>query len=277
MTKWGLISKYDFIPRFEYLSEFLSSQLSFPNEFQVLDCDPQEFSEKLVEWQSEFAQLRVGPPFGAILAADLDRSNALTLSLKTADCSHQIDNRWWPRSLLEEGLLRAIIRSKLEINIHSKAMIIGTGTSAKAAILPLIKLGFNKFSFTETDTDTGYAFVQNMRQRIFNVEFDFIERRDISLLPGSYSMVVNTTPDMKENVLLDDLSFFNYLKAGGVAIDLSVHKKETKFVSNALLASAQVLPGTMVASEVDAYWAHMCFDLELDLEAYEQGLLERLG
>lgn len=274
MIKWGLVTKFDYIPRYEYLSKYLAEKHNIENEFQVLDCDPSQFLENQTQWEKEFDQLRVGPPFGSILAQNLDQSNALTMTIKTADCLHHVDATWWPRSLLEEAMLRTVVRSGVQLDIHSKAMVIGTGASAKAAIMPLIKLGFNTISFTDSDSDRGYDFVADMRQRIFSANFDFIEQRDIALLPGTYSLVVNTTPDMDDNTLVEDLSYFNYLKSGGVALDLSVKRAETKFVSQAMLVMAQVLPGYQIAADVDSYWAEMCFDIDFDIEDYESGLTE---
>lgn len=276
MIKWGLISKFDSIPRFEFLSRYLLEKHQFENEFIHLQCEMDEFNERLSVWQNEFDQLRVGPPFGSLLAADLDRSNALTMTSRTADCLQKIDSKWWPRSLLEEGVLRSIVRSHLNLDIHTKAMVIGTGASAKAVIMPLIKLGFASIAFTDSNAEEGYEFVRTMRQRIFNVNFDFIEQRDISLLPGSFGVVINTTPNMKENTLVQDLSYFNYLKAGGLAVDLSAQAAKTKFVSQALLVKAQTVAGVRIAADVDAFWVEMCFDIDMDIEQYEHELTEFL-
>lgn len=273
MVKWGLISKFDYKVRFEYLSQYLKDKHKIENEFHLLDCEVSEFHERQLEWQKEFDQLRVGPPFGNKLAENLDQSNALTMALRTADCLHKVDGTWWPRSLLEESLLRSVVRAGLQMDIHSKAIVVGTGASAKAAIMPLIKLGFNNISFTDSDSSKGYDFVRIMRQRIFSANFEFVEQGDISLLPGIYSMVVNTTPDREDNFLVQDLSYFNYLRSGGIAIDLSVERAETKFVSQAMLVMAQVLPGYQIAADVDAYWAEMCFGLDFDIDDYESGLI----
>ncbi|MEE6250954.1 MAG: hypothetical protein VX583_11185, partial [Bdellovibrionota bacterium] len=64
-------------------------------------------------------------------------------------------------------------------------------------------------SFTDTNSESGYEFVSQLKRRVFGANFNFIEQRDIALLPGVFSLAINTTPDMVENTLVDDLSFFN--------------------------------------------------------------------
>ena len=277
MKKWGVISKFEFFPRFEFLSDYLKSKHSFENEFSALDCEPENFFEKLEEWKTEFDQFRVGAPFGSLLAENLDLSNALTLTLKTADCLHHLDSRWWPRSLMDECLLRAVIQKDLNIDIHNSAMIIGTGAAAKACVMSLVKLGFLNISFTDTNSESGYEFVSQLKRRVFGANFNFIEQRDIALLPGVFSLAINTPPDMVENTLVDDLSFFNYLRHEGIVIDLSVKAAKTKFIKQAELVTSQVLHGIDVASLVDAYWVEMCFDIELNESDYKSELTSFLS
>lgn len=277
MKKWGVISKFDYFPRFEFLSDYLKSTHSFENEFKALNCEVESFFESLEEWKKEFDQFRVGAPFGSVLAENLDLSNAVTLTLKTADCLHHLDSRWWPRSLMDECLLRSIIKKDLSIDIHNSAMIIGTGAAAKACVMSLIKLGFKEISFTDTNTEAGYEFVSQLKRRVFGAKFNFIEQRDIALLPGVFSLAINTTPDMSENTLVDDLSFFNYLRHEGIVVDLSVNTSKTKFIKQAELVTSQVLHGVDVASFVDAHWVEMCFDIELNESEYKTELTKFLN
>ena len=277
MLRWGVISKFEYLPRYQFLSDYLRDKMSLANELQFLDSPLNEFSECLLKWQRDFDQLRVGAPFGSLLAANMEQSNAMTMTLQSADCLQQINGKWWPRSLMSEALLRGILRKKLSIDLHSKAIVIGTGATAKASLHPLIKLGFQQIAFTDTDVAAGYDFIDKLKRRIFGVEFEFVEQQDISLLPGTFSVVVNTTPDTGSNSLIEDLSFFNYLRPQGVVIDLSVAPGELSFIGQAKLVQAQSLSGYEIAADVDALWLEMCFSLSLDRADYEQGLRDFLS
>jgi shikimate 5-dehydrogenase len=97
------------------------------------------------------------------------------------------------------------------------------------------------------------------------------------MLPGTNSIMVNTTPSGVDNELIKELLYFNFLEPGGEVWDLSLSPIETALVKEAEEIGTRVVRGSEVASWVDVVWAKWVFGYELDRNSYLKSLTEMLN
>ncbi|MFK8138660.1 MAG: hypothetical protein AB8E15_09895 [Bdellovibrionales bacterium] len=273
MLKWAVVSKFENRDRFKVLSDFLSDQ-SIENELEIFEPEIESFENQLDTIKSSFDAIRIGSPYAKIIADDVENTTSLVLSSKSVDCLVKLDGKWWPRLAIEKGYERVLSRGGADLDIHNKVLIIGTGVSAKAAINPLVGAGYTRISFTDINEDRGQEFIDDLSKRVFNLELEFIRQKDITLLPGTYSAVINTTPDIESNTLIQDLTYFNYLMPAGFVLDINIQKGETGFIKQALVVNSQVVSGIRLAAETDMFWLELVTGKPLDVVQYEERLME---
>lgn len=158
----------------------------------------------------------------------------------------------WPRSLYDEALVSAISNNFKLLDLMAPALVAGAGAESRFIVSALAKIGFNKISLTDQNAKRGIALVEDLKKKFFNVEFKYVKFETITTLPGVYSLVVNATPLNLENQVLDELYFFNFLKAQGVVIDISLVPPLTPLLSEAEEWGARLLSGDVVAAEYDS-------------------------
>lgn len=260
--KWVEIAASPNKLKFDTISNLLTKH-GFENTVEYLSPTPDEFDIVLEEAKKTYNFIRIGAPFGEQAAQDDVLSTAMTLTLQSVDSMVYIDKNWWPRCFLEKYFDHVIAEFVQNVDFHSRVLIIGVGAAARALVLPLIRSGFKKISFTDKYFERGQNLVWQLNKKIFNVDFEFIKREDISLLPGSTAIVINTTPDIPSNDLIKDLIFFNYLQKSGWVIDFNINKEVSSFIKQGQGAGVNLVPGYKVASIIDAWWVKECFGVEI--------------
>lgn len=158
---------------------------------------------------------------------------------------------WWPRPLLAEAFTRCLSQDIHKLDLSSSALVAGASGSGKMIISSLVKQGFMKINLADRIETTGREMIAEMKKKYFQVAFEYIPFETITTLPGVHSLIVNTTPLVLENELLDELYFFNFLKTGGIVVDLTLLPPETPLLSEAKQWGARHLSGDYVVAHRD--------------------------
>ncbi len=270
MIKWAEISN-GINPklRFEYLSKFMNDA-GIQNQLDFIVCTEDEFPKKIQEVMKTYDHIRIGTPFGEKVQLEVQQLPMMTLMQKSADCLIKEENRWWARSMLSEGLAREVALIK-RLDISESAFVIGAGSSCRAVIAALLKMGFKKFNVTETLEERGRQILKDLQSTYFGVDFRFTPQSSVTMLPGTHSIVVNTTPLIPANQLLNQLYYCNFLKPGGVVIDLTLLPVDTPLLKAVKQVEGRIIHGYEVASLVDLYWVKVSMNQILDVDKYTTG------
>jgi len=276
ICNWAEISRVKHASRYDFLSAKLNAA-GLKNKVTYFDFPTSEFDLEIDKIKAQYDQLKIGSPYGEILANALSQSALISFSLQSCDALMKQDGKWWPRSFLEVSFVETMIREFGTLDIDASAIIIGCGTSARAVFSALLKLGYRKFLFAEYFEEKATQTLKDLRQRYFNVELRFISQDELAYLPGICSVVVNTTPHVEDNVLLKDLYYFNYLNKNAVVVDTNYYPLDPSFIQQAADLNVRLCDGVKVCADLDIAWVKSCFGLQLNTKEYTEEWRQHLS
>lgn len=272
--KWVLIAKEPEELQAKCLSKYLQDK-GFENHLKCISANVDDFHESLSKLKMGYDQIRVGPPFESILGEFLELTPSLTMSLRTADCIVKQQEKWWPRSTLNEAMNRVFAKEIKSLDFKSKALVVGVGAKARAVVMALLNAGYTNINFVSRNNKKSESLVKDLSRSYFGVQFDYYSEEELAYLPGIHSIVINTTPNIEENVLLKDLYFYNYLTARAVVVDLSREKPESDFLKQAKEIGLPIIDGNLVLAYKDCIWSEHVFAHSFDVNEYYQVLMEK--
>lgn len=280
MLRWAELSVYPERKRFETLSAALNDE-GFKNEVSFIETDEGRFSEALKEAQNQYAQLRIGGELCRVVHQSADRMSTLMLALQTADAYAQMKsdgkfvrsqeesgaegNSWWPKNYLIEGIRRTLVADLKAVDFSGGVFVIGAGAEARAAVAALVRTGFIRFSISDPDEELGRAFIEEAEKVFFNCQFQFVPRHMITQLPSVNSVAINTLTIGRDGGVLDELFYFNFLKSGGIWLDLPL-ERHGELDAEALAVGASVAPGYRILAWTDLEWANEVLGVHLSID-----------
>jgi hypothetical protein len=198
---------------------------------------------------------------------DVSFSNSIGLLEK-------IKGKWWPKPFLDLAFIRSVSAKMGQLDLNSSALVIGSGGAAKLVISSLVRMGFSAVNIADNDKLKGKATVAELQKRFFAVKFDYIPTQNLTMLPGVHSLVVNTNPLSDSDDLYTELYFFNFLKPGGVVVDLTLVPARSPLIIEAEKWGARFLEGDAIAADRDCLMVEEYLDLRLDSVQYRKKLRE---
>ena len=268
--KWVVIGKTTVEKRYEYLSEALS-HLGVINEVSFIKSSQESFSDDVKRAMLSFDSIRVEEPFCNKLPDCFEGVPSQIMIIKSADAVIKDLGRWWPRSLLGEGLRRAIIHSKIDIDYTGLGLLIGSGGGAREAMNGLVQLGLSGVHISGSNQIEVSKFFKDLKRSYFGMRLEIIPTNELTMLPGHYSLIVNTILSDNDDIL-NELYYFNFLKKGGLVVDLKLSPEKSNLIKEAESINAKIITGYEVESYIDDFWVESCFKKKLDIIPYIQGL-----
>ncbi|MCC7404815.1 MAG: hypothetical protein IT288_10495 [Bdellovibrionales bacterium] len=274
--RWTEIAVSPQHERWQLLSKILN-EAGVANCYEPSATAPERFAESLSQATQNMGALRIGSPFGQLVTRHFPYEPVLSMSLGAADTLLPIQGKWWTRSALYQAFHHLLREFGDLLNMKGTALVVGAGAAARIAIASLIKIGFKQIKLTNQEPTEAQALMREMSRSYFGVSFEFVPLSHLIMLPGTNSIMVNTTPSGVDNELIKELLYFNFLEPGGEVWDLSLSPIETALVKEAEEIGTRVVRGSEVASWVDVVWAKWVFGYEMDRNSYLKSLTEMLN
>jgi shikimate 5-dehydrogenase len=263
---WAEISTVSHELRFSTLSRELS-KAGFENQIEFfLAQDRESFEKVLAEVQAKSTQIRVGGALCELLPSMIERMPSALLSLKAADALIKTGEEWWARNFLAEGLGRALISDLKTLDLSGGVFLLGANCEGRAVVSSLARLGFTRFSISDPDDLRAQKFVESVRSAYFGISFQYVPRRSITQLPSVHTMAVNAVDAGTDDGALGELFYFNFLKSGGVWLDLSL-PGSADLETEAHAVGSRIQSSYAVAAWTDHLWAKAVFGIDLDVAA----------
>lgn len=120
--------------------------------------------------------------------------------------------------VLAQAFISAIASSKQTYDMDGSGMIVGVTDETRAMAASLSRMGLKRIRIVDSDDRKTEQMVQLLRKRLFGVDIQAISRTSLTQVPSEASVAVNLVPS-EDQVLLEDVSYLNFLKKGGVWID----------------------------------------------------------
>jgi shikimate 5-dehydrogenase len=254
MLKWAEISIKKNDQRFKCLSELLSTN-GCANSIDYIESSPEDLEKTLNDAMKVYSSIRIGHGLGEVVTKIITHHSHMVGQMNSADALMKHQNKWWLRNYGVEAFIDIIKRRGEKFDFQSDALIVGSGAAAKVALTGLFISGFKKFTVSGLDEVHVEKFIKEMQRSHFGAEFKKVLKEELILLPGVHGIVVNTTPLRDDNPILAELYYFNFFKAGGLAIDFTMVPVETPLMKGATDIGADCIYGYEIAALTDIKWA----------------------
>jgi hypothetical protein len=254
--------------RYKVLSEYLKSQ-GIENQFTFIKSETSNLKDKIQEAQSLKQFIRFHPAVFDKITTNISNSRRDLDALKTIDClMYDAKRGYWPEILLRDAILEYLTLKIKNLDISQKVFIAGTCGLARAAIAALVKLGYSHINIMGEEDESAQYVIKDFKEIYFNVQFDHTKRKDVTILPGTHGLLVNTVSILESLNFPSEIYYFNFLKKGGLVIDLIDVPPETPLVKIAKDIGAQAVLGYEIFGYYDLNWVEKVTGQKLDLEAY---------
>jgi len=276
MLNWAEVGAEELSFRSEFLQRKLTES-GFENNCEVLNPkDDDEIVLLLEESLNKFEHLRILDPLCEVVPFHLKQLPALYFTLGYVDCLSKLNNIWVAQSLLYSSLLQILSQKNRNIDLDGAVLIIGGESAARACVGVLLRVGFKQINFTGVDAEGIQELIDEFERVYFNVEFGFHPRNYLTQLPGIHSIVLNTTPNNESNEILKDLYYYNFLKQGGLVIDLWLPAVDSQLIQEAREVGGNVVEGYELAALADCIWVKDILNHQLDYGVYKEELKNQI-
>jgi len=274
--RWVEISSNPSKKRFDFLQSYLAKK-GIENTVNYIKATPTDFPEALKKALTEYDNIRIGTPFGQSVLGQFKRQTAFIVQLGVSDCLFKTDDEWWGRSYLYDSFNEILREIGTKLDISGPVLIVGSGAACRACVSSLIKIGASEFSIASSFVEEGQELIEKLSRTYFNINFKFVGQDQLVLLPGSHGLAINTTPYIPSNEIIDELSYFNFLKRDGFFCDFSLDPVESSLIIEAKEIGIEVLNGSRIAAYTDTLWTREVFGIEIDSKDYEKQLVLSFG
>lgn len=207
------VGAFDFPMSWEDWYRQVGEILNWKINFKLLKGDISSLHQlnsfDLVRLVPEQAQ-RVAPLFKA--------SAPLISTMKYADIVYKKKASLWPHISHKEAVHSVILDKYPKLNTKGAGLIVGESPQAIVAARTLVELGIKHITFVLDNVTETDSFLQVVGQSLFEVHLEVIQKDQVILLPGIYSVMICYYDLKEEKELLEGLLFFSYLMHGGLII-----------------------------------------------------------
>jgi hypothetical protein len=273
--RWCEISDHCDKVRFEALSAAIKTA-GRENSVEFIETTQGGFAEALLKAENEFDGIRLGGEASEWIFSQTERMPSLTASLQCADAIASEKTaagvRWWSRSFLLDGLNRTLASAGTTPDISGSIFILGAKPVSRILVAAFARVGFSRFNIVDPDETKAQLFCESLKRRLFGLEIHSVARHYMTQLPGIHSIAANVLEQGKDEGTLQELYYFNFLKPGGIWLDLPLTPFNSSLEAEAHAVGAIVIDPSTVIACTDAIWAEECFGIEIDSTSLSKAL-----
>ncbi|MGE0762253.1 MAG: hypothetical protein AB7N80_03135 [Bdellovibrionales bacterium] len=251
--KWAVLGHNILESRYKVLSDFLR-QKGVENQLNIVECANVEFQDRLNEVMKDSDQIRIESPFREQIMSLFKSQPMMVASIGAADCLVKRDGKWWPETSLFYAFNQLFSLYGAGLDLDGEVLIVGGGAGAKFAVASALRAGFSKVNVTTKFDDQGISLITDLRRRYFGAQFEFVPQDRLVLLPGTNSLLINTTPLVPSNDLLAELYYLNFLRQDGMIWDLVVSPGNTQLIREGEQINIKCVRGREVSALSDHVW-----------------------
>lgn len=232
---------------FKFL-EFLAQKNSWYLEFHYVP-------ELTPEVYKDAAAISVDMAMSRPLLDDCQLQPTLVRNLQCLDSFFKDDGAWLPRNLTYEALRRVLITAARDLDIRQPAFVVGQNERMRIAASLLAEVGFKDIYLVSTDLADLNEEIEFLSRRQLGVRFHKIPADELTLQVVSAAVVINSNELANDESLLNDLSYFNYMKGNGYVLDFHWDVEQNLLLEEARNADLKTLPPELILWNLVMLWA----------------------
>lgn len=159
-----------------------------------------------------------------------------------ADLFLRHEERWDPELLLERALHDVIVRQGKNLDLSESAYVIGRGASLRIVGGVCLGLGFRRVCLVGEDESDLLFEKDLLRDFYLSSEVVALPAHSLTLQTVGASLLVNTLDLTERPELSSDLAYFNFMKRGGLVVDMMALRMNNIMLEEALRAGLRIVP-----------------------------------
>ncbi len=227
--------------------EFLSKEQGWDLQFET----HAQYSAELLE---SAAMAKVDFALSSTILNQLHIQPTLVRTVRSMDCFVKEDNRWYPRLFMYEALRKVLVDCARDLDIRIPAFVVGDSELARVVASVFAQIGFSEIYVVGEDESKLKEQMEILRRNHLGIKFHELMADELTIQAVSGSIIVNTLDVSQNKALLNDLSYFNFLKRDGYALDLNLIPYHNPLLEEAERAELRVLHPYLVSASLTQMW-----------------------
>ncbi|WII72011.1 hypothetical protein QJS83_16230 [Bdellovibrio sp. 22V] len=173
--------------------------------------------------------------------------------IQCLDSFFKEDGTWYPRILLYEAMRTVLVSEARDLDIRAPAFIVGDNEEARAAAFVVAQMGCSEI-FLVGETARLQRQQEILSHSQIGIRFTILPPEELTMQAVSAGLIVNSVDLSKQKSLLTDLSYFNFMKRSGYALDLNLLPAQNLLLEEAEKAELKVLHPVSIATAITQLW-----------------------
>ncbi|QDK37351.1 hypothetical protein [Bdellovibrio sp. NC01] len=210
-----------------------------------------EFKMELLD-QADMAKVEL-----TLSDAVLPQLHLLSTAVRTIRCVDAFapeDGKWLPRLYTYEAIRKVLVDCARDLDVRLPAFVVGHTELARVVASVFAELGFSEIYVVGEDAEQLAVQMDILRRAHFGIKFRDLLSEELTIQSLSAAIIVNTVDLSQNKELLNDLSYFNFMKVNGYALDLNLLPYHNSLLEEAERADLRVLHPALVAASLTEIW-----------------------
>lgn len=238
MQKWLLFCSH------ENLIQWYKEEVSRLNPRIQLEFLPEE---ELVNFDfskaSQWALIKFNPYMSDVV---YERFHTLNEIEKITGHFDSVINGKKAVSLLYKALIREIRQVNRNLDTSGEGLICCETSLLKCLILTAAQLGLKTIKLVTLDEEQSKKHVEALQKHIFSLNIELVEPKNLTLLASRCSVALCGLLGNHQTQLLTDLSYLNFMKKNGIAVDVALSLENSLIIEEAINIQLPYLDGLLI-------------------------------
>lgn len=147
---------------------------------------------------------------------------------------------WYPRLLIFEALRTLVVDKIPDLDNRASGYIVGDNQEARIAAAIMADLGFSTI-FVASDNEKNLSrLIEQLQRNFIGIDFKGVEAKSVISQKIQAGFLINCIDLTEQEDLKEDLSYFNFMKANGLVLDLE-QANDCSLLEEASRASLRVI------------------------------------
>jgi hypothetical protein len=257
-------------------------QKEFPGlcDYEFVDANPNE-EELKAQWKTIFSQssaMLIDQKHSTFLLKIMPQTSRRLLETHRIDSMFKdAKNNAWPQCLLREALHELIVKTAPHLDTSGVGYVTGACPMMRTSVSVLVQLGFRKLYVVVRHDQAASEIEATLRKLYFDTEIHVINHVELPLHKNNGSILINTFEFSGNKELAEDLSYLNFIFAGGLVIDTCHRQIRNPLLDEAIHVGLQNIHGGTLQGAADWHFVHQLLSVPLGQAEYTQKWLQVIG
>ncbi len=241
--------------RISHFDEFKNNSPSDVNWDFLSPETEEDFALQIDMARSMSLSIRLDSSYINWAEKHIKESSREVLKLMAADAFLSLRDHLWPHIFLVSAITKKISQEVKNLDLSGAALIIGKGSIVRACLEAAVKMGFRKINWvSESNEAEVKKWLKTFNNYYFGIEFNHLEPQQLTMLPGNSSVVIMHLDLNSKTQLINDLSYFNFVKKEAVIINLYASEEKGPAMKEAKEIGLRVIEADLIYALSNKLW-----------------------